>query len=373
MPDNTSQQVSSVVRSEMAVWVGGALAILFLFFGKSWMGDLSSGVWFTTLFGVLFCAMTWLSFTVVRHADCLAIKLGEPYGTLILTLSVISIEVVMIAAVMLTGADNPVLARDTMFAVLMIVLNGMVGFTLLLGGVRHHEQDYNLQGANAFLSVLVPLGVLTLVLPRFTESTEDASASPVLAVFLILSCLVLYAIFLSIQTMRHRPFFTQPDMARDGHDHHHFVIRSIGYHAWFLVLSMLPIVLLSKSMAKVIDHGIAVAGAPAALGGFLVAFLVLAPEGLGASKAALANQLQRTMNICLGSALATVCLTVPAVLIISLATGKTVELGLGNVNLILLLLTLAVSIINFGSGRTNILQGAVHLLLFLAYLVVIFD
>ncbi len=373
MADNSPEREPPVARSELAVWIGSVTAILFLLFGKTWLGDLSHGLWFTLMFAILFGAMTWLSFTVVRHADCLAIRLGEPYGTLILTLAVISIEVVMIAAVMLTGASNPGLARDTMFAVLMIVLNGMVGFTLLLGGVRHHEQEYNLQGANAFLSLLVPLAVLTLVLPRYTESTPDGSASPLLAVFFVLACIVLYSIFLAIQTMRHAPFFIQPGDEDGDHGHHGFVVRSVPFHALFLLLSMVPIVLLSKSMAKVIDHGIAVAGAPAALGGFLVAFLVLAPEGLGAAKAALDNQLQRTMNICLGSALATVSLTVPAVLIISLVSGSKVELGLDNVNLILLLLTLVVSVINFGSGRTNVLQGAVHLLLFVAYVVVIFD
>jgi Ca2+:H+ antiporter len=360
-------------RSELALLFGAITMALFLALGQRWLGDLSRGVWPVAMFAWLFTAMLWLSFSVVRHAESLAVKLGEPYGTLILTLSVISIEVIMISAVMLTGGENPTLARETMFAVLMIVLNGMVGLTLLVGGLRHHEQLYNLQGANAFLSVIIPFAVLGLILPRFTESTPDASPSTMLAVFLIVASVVFYGIFLTIQTTRHRAYFMQPDESSAGHDHADLVVRGVGYHAVLLVLCMFPIVLLSKSMAKVIDHGIESAGAPTALGGFLVAILVLAPEALGAVRAALANQVQRSTNICLGSALATIVLTIPAVLTIGIATGRVVELGLGNVDLILLVLSLAVSIVTFSSNRTNIVQGAVHLVLFAAYVVTIFD
>ncbi len=370
---NQPAAAGNIFGSELALWLGAITTLVFYLFGSTWLGDLSETLWYLFMFGWLFGSMMWLSFSVVRHADYLAIKLGEPYGTLILTLSVISIEVIVISAVMLTGSDNPTLARDTMFAVLMIVLNGMVGLTLLIGGLRHHEPEYNLQGASAFLSVIIPLAVLVFVLPRFAESTEDASASFPLAVFLIAACVVLYAIFLTIQTMRHRRFFLQPGVSEEGHEQGDLVVRSVGFHALFLVLSMVPIVLLSKNMAKVIEHGTEIIGAPNAMGGLLVAVLVLAPEGLGAVRAAIDNQLQRSVNICLGSGLATIGLTVPAVLIIGLVTGKIVELGLGNVDLIFLLLTLAVSIVNFGSGRTNVLQGAVHLLLFVGYIVIIFD
>ncbi len=366
-----------VLRSELTLWLGAATSLLFLLFGDVWLGDLSAVGWYLLMFAWLFAAMLGLSSSVVRHAECLAVQLGEPFGTLILTIAVISIEVIMIAAVMLTGEDNPTLARDTMFAVLMIVLNGMVGVTLLLGGLRHHEQEYNLQGANAFLSVILPFAVLGLVLPRFTESTPDASPSKPLAIFLIVVSVVLYGVFLALQTTRHRAFFTQPDEADppdeldDGHGG--LVTRSVGFHVVLLVLCMAPIVLLSKSMAKLIEHGIATAGAPVALGGFLVAFLVLAPEGVSAVRAALDNRLQRTMNICLGSALATIGLTIPAVLTIGFLTDRTVELGLGNVDLILLLLSLAVCVVTFSSARTYVLQGAVHLLLFAAYVMTIFD
>jgi Ca2+:H+ antiporter len=367
-------KASGVLRSELALWVGGATTLLFLVFGERWLADLSRLPWYAFLFVWLFAVMLWLAFGVVRHADCLTVLLGEPYGTLVLTLAVIGIEVTMVATVMLTGAENPSLAREAMFAVLMIVLNGMVGVTLLLGGLRHHEQTYNLQGASAYLGVIVPLAVLGLVLPRFTPSAPGGQASPLVAAFLILVCVGLYGVFLAIQTVRHSGYFKRPEAPGDGEEGHHAAaVRSLPYHAALLVLTMLPVVLLAKKLAILVDHAIEVGGAPSALGGFIVATLVLAPEGLGAVKAALANHLQRTVNIALGSALSTIGLTIPAVLAISLVTGATVELGLEPVQIVMLVLTLLVSVINFAGGRTNILQGAVHLILFLAYVVLIFD
>jgi Ca2+:H+ antiporter len=361
----------------MALWFGIITAVIFFTYGYVLMGDLSNTLVFSLLFGWLFAVMLWLSFGVVRHADCLAVILGEPYGTLILTLAVISIEVVMIAAVMVVGENIPTLARDTMLSVLMIVINGLLGLTLLVGGLKHHEQEYNLAGARTYLGVIVPLATLGLILPRFTTSAPGGQVSPLMAMFLLIMSAGLYTVFLLIQTRRHSQFFQQPVPDEEDHtdeDHHEgLVIRSTAYHVLFLVLTMLPIVLLSKSMAKLVDHGIEVLSAPHALGGFLVAILVLSPEGMGAVKSALSNQLQRTVNIGLGSALSTIGLTIPAVLIISMVTGRTIELGLQMPEIVLLSLTLVVATINFGSGRTNIMQGAVHLILFFSYVVLIFD
>jgi len=377
MTVQTTSGKSAVFKSEMALWCGILTTAVFLMFGYDMLGDLSSSVRFLLLFGWLFAVMLWLSFGVVRHADCLAVILGEPYGTLILTLAVISIEVVMISAVMITGDNVPTLARDTMFAVLMIILNGLLGLTLLLGGLKHREQEYNMTGAKTYLGVIVPLAVLGLILPRFTTSAPGGQVTPLMAVFLLLMSGGLYVVFLLIQTRRHTQFFKQPSATVEDHsdDHHHegLVIRSVGHHVLFLVLTMLPIVLLSKNMAKLVDHGIETLSAPQALGGFLVAILVLSPEGMAAIKSALSNQLQRTVNIGLGSALSTIGLTIPAVLVISLVTGRTVELGLEAAEIVLLILTLVVAAINFGTGRTNIMQGAVHLIIFLAYIVLIFD
>lgn len=368
-----------LARREASLFVGIVSVVIFTIFGGGWLGDLANPAWASFMFAWLFAVMLWASFGVVRHADGLAVRLGEPFGTLILTLAVISIEVVMISAVMVTGEEAPALARDTMFAVLMIVLNGMFGLTLVLGGLRHREQIFNLKSAAAYLGVLIPLAAMGLVIPRFTESTGDASASPLFATFLILMSVVLYGVFLGLQSAQQRHDFQQPptpgsdpDAAAED-DHAGVEVISVGYHSILLVLTMLPIVLLSKKMALVVDHGTAALGAPAALGGFLVAILVLSPEAMAAVRAAMANRLQRTVNIALGSAVATIGLTIPAVLIIGFVTGKKVELGLENVELVLLVTTILAAMVNFGSGRSTVLQGAIHTLLFLAYVVLLFD
>jgi Ca2+:H+ antiporter len=370
------QLIQNVIRSETGLWVGAITVFLFLVFGNSWLSDFSDSLKTTGIFIWLFVVILWLAFGVVRHAECLAVKLGEPYGTLILTVSVIGIEAVMIASVMLTGENNPTLARDTMFSVIMIVLTGMVGLTLLVGGIRHHEQDYNLSGASSYLGVLIPLAVLSLIIPRFTQSAPGGSVSPLMGFFLIFMSAGLYIVFLFLQTGRYSYFFIQPrseEAPEDRHDHEGLVVRSIGYHASFLVLSMLPIVLLSKSMAKIIDYGTNTLDLPQALGGFLIAILILTPEGISAVKAALANKLQRTVNIALGSSTSTIGMTVPMILAISLITGRTIELGLEPLEIVLLSLTLLMSVVTFGTGRTTVLQGIVHLILFASYIVLIFD
>lgn len=374
MSETASSHLLGILRSEIGLGVGAVTALLFVFFGYGWLGDLSNP-WVTSgLFAWLFGVILWLAFGVVRHADCLAVKLGEPYGTLILTLSVIGIEAVMIASVMLTGENNPTLARDTMFSVIMIVLNGLLGLTLLIGGLRHHEQEYNLSGALSYLGVLVPLSVLSLVVPSFTRSTEGGYLSPFMEVCLLLISGGLYVVFLYLQTNRHRGFFQQPgEDPAEAHGHEGLVVRSTTYHAVLLVLTMLPIVLLAKYLAQIIQYGMENLGAPAALGGLLVAVLILAPEGMSAVKAALKNQLQRTLNIALGASTSTIGMTVPVILGISLVTGRPLELGLDPLGMVFLALTLGLSIITFTTGRTNVLQGIVHLIVFVTYVVLIFD
>lgn len=322
----------------------------------------------------LFTVALWAAFGVVRHADALAVKLGEPLGTLVLTIAVVSIEVSLIAAVMLTGADSPTLARDTMMAVLMIVLGGLTGAALLLGGFLHGEQDYSLPGARAFLGVLVPLAVFALVLPDFTISTDSPTFTPLQAGFFAIITVALYGIFLAIQTVRHKSYFELPVQGRKAdHEAAHAYLFSTAYHTVFLVLTLLPIVLLSKRIAKLVDYGIVQIGAPVALGGVIIALLVLTPESMAALAAARANELQRSVNLLLGSALSTIGLTLPAVLSVSLVTGAPLELGLNMAPLVLLLLTLVVCLMTFGGTRTNVLQGAVHIVLFLAYLLLIFS
>ncbi len=189
---------------------------LFLLFGKHWLADLSSTLWSALLFLWLFAIVLWCAFGVVREADHLADLLGEPLGTLVLTLAIVIIEVVLIGAVALGGESAPTLGRDPMFAVLMIVLNGVVGLCLLLGGLRHHEQAYNLQGAVAYLVVIIPLSVIALVLPNFTKAVPAGSLTLVQAAFFSLFTVLLYGIFLAIQTGRHRDFFIETDPDAEG-------------------------------------------------------------------------------------------------------------------------------------------------------------
>jgi Ca2+:H+ antiporter len=360
------------VRREWPLLVSVATTVLFLVFGKGWLADLSGTAWFGCMLGWLFAAVMVSAFAVVRHAEGLAERLGEPYGTLVLTLSMSGMEMMMIAAVMFTGQGESSLGRDTMMAIVMIVLNGLVGICLLLGGIKYHEQTYNLYGANAFLAVIIPLAVLGLVLPNYTVSTSGPTLSLLQATFLIVMSIGLYGVFLAMQTSRHKNYFVSPAGSPDAANEHGEV-RSIHYHALFLLAYAVPIVLLAKQIAVPIDYGIGVLGAPAALGGLVVAVLILSPESLAAIRAARANKLQRSINLALGTALSSISLTIPAVLTIGMLTDRTIILGLDAANAVLLGLTLVVSMLTFALARTNMLLGAVHLLLFVAYLMLIFD
>lgn len=363
-------------RREAPLLVIGATAALFALLGHDWLVGKAETMLGGLMFAWLFASIILGSASVVRHADYLAVLLGEPYGTMILTLSVASIEIMTIAIVMTTGDPNPTLARDTMFSVVMIVLNGLVGVALLLGGLRYKEQEYNLQGVNAYLSVIVALSVFGLIVPNLTISTAGGTFSQGQEAFLIVMCVGLYAVFLAIQTTRHRAFFLDrveddPHTGQSSGHHASIGVKSTWYHTLLLVIYLLLVIFLAEKLAILLDHGIDVLGAPPALGALAVAILVLAPEGLGGIRAALANRMQRAVNILLGSALATLALTIPAVVIIGVSQGTSAVLGLEPVEEAMLVLTLLVSMLTFASGRTNVLQGAVHLMLFLSYLMLI--
>jgi Ca2+:H+ antiporter len=322
----------------------------------------------------LFAVVLGSCLAVVRHADHLAIRLGEPYGTLILTLAVTIIEVMSISAMTGHGAPNPALARDTIFAVIMILLNFMVGVSLLLGGWRHREQNFNLQGANAYLGVIIPLTVLSLILPNFTMTTPGPTLSPAQEDFVALVSVGLYAAFLAVQTVRHRSYFmlADPDAAGD-HEAPSGTPRHPATHAVLMAAYMVPLVFLAEQLAHPVGALLETLDAPAALGGGVIALLVATPEAVGAVRAAAANRLQRSMNIFLGSVLSTIGLTIPAMIALSQLTGAKLVLGLQNADAVMLVLTLAVSLITFSSGRTNVLQGAIHLVLFGAYILLVFQ
>jgi Ca2+:H+ antiporter len=365
---------AAFVRSEYLFFIGLATAAIFLALGSEVLENVAHPYVLGGIFIWLLGAVLWSAVSVVRHADCLAVKCGEPYGTLILTLSAISIEVVMISAAMLHGANNPTLARDMMFGVVMIALNGLVGFSLLLGGLRHREQNYNLQGASAYLNAIMALVVLGLVLPNFTTSLSGPRFSSIQEMFLIVTSLSLYVVFLFIQTGPHRQYFKDAMAEPVSHgDHSGSQLRSTGFHAAMLFLYLIVVVILAEKLAIPLDNCIERFGMPQAFGGAIVAGLVLAPEAMSAIKAATRNQLQRSVNILHGSVLASIGLTIPAVLIIGMTTHRSVILGIEGGNLPLLVLTLGASMVTFGSGKTNVLQGCVHLVLFAVFLLLIFS
>jgi Ca2+:H+ antiporter len=361
------------LRREWTLLLSYGTAAVFFVFQAQMLERMESPLWATVAFVWLFGVMMISAFAVVRHSDIVASIVGEPYGTLVLTFAITAIEVMMIAAVMLNGPQESSLARDTMFAVVMIVFNGMAGLTLLLGGLRYHEQTYNLQGANAFLAVIVPLAVIGMVLPNFTESAPGPTLSTTHELFLIFMSVGLYSVFLAIQTLRHRHYFLGPDEPDEAPAGNPAEMLAAPWHGVLLVAHIVPIILLSKQIAVPIDFGVRNLGAPEAVVGFLVAALILSPESLAGVRAALANQLQRSINLLLGSVLASISLTIPAVLVIGLLTERTVVLGLPPVDSILLVLTLALGTMTFASGRSNVLLGAVHLLLFFAYLIFLFE
>lgn len=364
---------SMIIRNEYPLLISVISMVLFMQFGKAWLADLSNPAWFVFILTWLLTVILLSAFAIVRHAESLAIILGEPLGTLVLTLSIIGVEVLMISAVMLSGDGNPTMARDTMIAVIMILLGGMAGLSLLLGGLKHQEQTYNLQGAQAFLALIIPLAVLGLILPDFTTTTSTPTLSPFQSIFLSIMSIGIYGIFLAVQTNRHSNYFISPAEKEDNVLHDNHPVQATWYHGLLLLLYILPMVILAKKLAAPLEHGTDVLGAPEVLSGFLVGILILAPEAMSAVKAAKRNQLQRSINILLGSVLATIGLTIPAVLSIGLITGKTIVLGLSPVNSILLVLLLTVSTITFSNSRTNVLLGAVHLLIFFAYVMLMFQ
>jgi Ca2+:H+ antiporter len=366
--------LASLARAEWSLGFGLLTSLVFLWRGPQFFGGLSSPILFGLIFLWLFSAVLASALSIVRHADGLAVRLGEPYGTLILTLSVTAIEVMSITTVSLHGHSDATLTRDTLFSVVMIFLGGMVGLSLLLGAWRHVEQQYNLQGANTYLGLIIPLSVLSLLLPDFTRKAPGPMASPGQSMFLVLATSGLYLAFLFIQTRRHRGYFVLEEEPAPPHgEPPDLPARPLLRHGLLLALYIPPVLFLVEQLSRPIGYLISTAHAPMALGGFIIAVVVATPEAIGAVRAALANRLQQATNIFLGSVLSTIGLTVPVMLAISLATGQSIVLGLENSDAVMLPLTLAVSVVTFASGRTNVLQGAVHLLLFAAYLLLMFD
>jgi len=329
------------------------------------LGGVAAGWAVAAVAAVLIAAV----FAAVHHAEVVAHRVGEPFGTLVLAVAVTVIEVALIVSLMLESpAATASLARDTAFAAVMIVCNGIVGLSLLVGGVRHFEQDFQFRGALAALAVLAAMTVLVLILPNYTTSSAGPTLSTAQLVFAGLISLLLYGAFVFVQTVRHRDYFL-PEQAEDEEAHAlPPTRRATAVSCGLLLLSLAAVVGLAKSLSPTLERLVEDAGAPRAVVGVVIAGLVLMPEGLAALRAARLNRLQTSMNLALGSALASIGLTVPAVAAVSLWLGQPLALGLGAKDSVLLMLTLLLAVITLGTGRTTILQGIVHLVIFATFL-----
>jgi Ca2+:H+ antiporter len=354
-----------------SAWIFPALSVLFfalattlgVTFTPSPAGLVFAAVLLVILFGTVFAA--------VHHAEVIAERIGEPYGTLLLTLAVTVIEVALIATIMLGDKPVPTLARDTVFAVVMIVCNGLVGICILAGGLRYREQDIQVTGSSLYLSVLAVLATITLVMPNYTLTTPGPVYSAGQLGFVSVITILLYGVFLYTQTVRHRDYFIRESasFADDGTPTSN---RTLGLSILLLLVSLLAVVLLAKKFSLVVDFTTAWIGAPPAFAGVLVALLILLPESVAAVAAARKNDLQKSVNLALGSSLATIGLTIPAVAVVAFALDKQLVLGLNEQEMVLLALTFVLGILTFGTGRTNILFGLVHVVVFVVFVFMVF-
>jgi len=312
-------------------------------------------------------------FAAVHHAEVLALKLGEPFGSILLAIAVTVIEASLIVSVMLSDAEGAeVVARDAVFAAIMIILNGIIGLCLVLGAGRHFEQTFQLQGARSALAVIGTLATLALILPNFTRTVSGGSYSFLQLEGIGLMSLVLWSVFVFIQAVKHRDYFLDARVdARAAEGGHQIPSAQIAFVSLvLLIVALTAVVLLAKTLSYPVDKAIAAAGLPKAFVGVVIAAIVLMPEGLAALRSALRNRLQNSINLALGSAIATIGLTIPTVAIVSFVFNQPITLGVSPTDITLLALSLYISALTLGTGRTTVLQGAVHLVIFAAFLLV---
>lgn len=371
----------------IGVWF---VVLLFILFGDSYATNITP-ITASLEFLLLLCTIVGAAFGVVREADALAHKLGEPYGTLILTLSIVSIEVILITAIMLGPGEFPTIGKDSIFSVMMIIMNLVMGLCILLGGLKYREQEYNAQGSLTYLAMIVLLGGISLLLPNFIQGAGSGMFSNTQATTISIFVVVLYGLFLAMQMGSYRHLYVQPpkgSMEIPYQDRHYAEVtgattttynaiktdlRKILLRAIILIAMMLPIVMLSGHMAGVVDYGIQAANLPPLLGGVLIAIIVFTPESITAVKAALNNEFQRAVNLCHGAFVSTVGLTVPAVLMVGLLTDQVVLFGLSATETLLFLITLLVSLMSFMGRRTTPILGLMHLVLFMVFILLIFS
>jgi Ca2+:H+ antiporter len=325
------------------------------------------GTWLAAICGV---ALVGAVLAAVHHAEVVAHRVGEPLGTIALALAVTAIEAALILSMMIAGGEQmAVLPRDAIYAAVMIICTGVVGLCVLVGGLAHHEQTFRVEGAGSGLAALIVMATLTLVLPVFTTSTPGGTYNAAQLVFVALSAAALWAIFIFIQTVRHRDYFIPQTDGADTETHADPpTVRQARASFGLLLVSLAAVVGMAKTLSPTIEHAVEAANAPRAVVGIVIALLVLLPETWAAVRAARANRLQSSMNLAIGSALATIGLTVPVIVAASMMFDLPLVLGLAPKETTMLALTFLVSSITLGTGRTHMMQGAVHVVLFVAFL-----
>ena len=318
-------------------------------------------------FIILFSIIIYASMSVAHHAEILAQKFGEPYGTLILTMSAVTVEV-MIIAIMMLHAHNPLLARDTIYSAIMLDINGLLGVSAIIGGIKFGEQPYNIDSSNSYLSMLLVSIGLSMVLPQFIDKEHQ----DIFMLFIVIVFILLYLVFTKIQLKNHKYFFEYKGNNISNQHHHNIKDINPWYHSILLFIYIILIGFLSEILAVFMDNNLKELGLPLALGAVGVAIISASPELIVAIRSALNNRMQTVINIALGASLATVLLTIPSVIIVSRISGLHIELALSPIQELLLGLTFIVSIVNFNDGETNMLEGFLHFILFIVFAFVLF-
>jgi len=331
--------------------------------------QLAGQTWFIALMAV---ALIGGVLSAVHNAEVVAHKTGEPYGALILAISVTIIEVSLIISMMLSGHEgSQFIARDAVFATVMIVLNGVIGLCIFMGGLQHYEMSFRNDGTNSALAVLTALATFILVMPIVTVSTPGPDFTRGQLAFAGIASFVLYAAFLFFQTVSHRDYYLPKVKDKKTDENFHAPKPSnfkTAVSCALLLVSLIVVVGLAELLSPAIEAGVKAAGAPKTIVGIAIAMLVLLPEGFAAVRAARANRLQSSLNLALGSALASIGLSIPAIAAIAIYFNLPLSLGISNLNITLMYLTFFIGALTLAIGRTTLLQGVVHLIIFFEYL-----
>lgn len=335
------------------------LAVLYYFSGL-----MGTGLAYDAIAGIL---LTGSVLSAVHHAEVVAHKVGEPYGTVILALCITIIEVALIISLMVAGGDEAItLARDTVFSAVMIILNGILGICILVGGVKYHEQFFARTSATTYLVSIISILVFTLILPNFTSSINGPFYNQAQLIFVSIACLIIYGVFLMVQTVKHRNYFIVAD--ENAEDHYIPGKMQTAFSFVFLVICLIIVVMMAKGLSGTIENMVQSIGAPKSLVGVIIAAVILLPEGIAAIRAARNNQIQSSLNLALGSALASIGLSIPAVSVVCIIYDIPLVLGLDKKDVILLSLSVFIVMLSLSRGKTNVLYGTVLLVNLAAYI-----